>query len=252
MKLIRGLVILLFLSGLLTVLFLVQNGTLNFPWQPERTSLVYSKLVESSETSLLQTAEFHLNLLFPYDFVEEGDIVNWQFLQRSYDSDSEELIRKSSKDFYPDRVVPDKWKYGKLYKLCRESGLDPAGRADNFVVVSTRTKAGFSFNKDTIALTSIPEQIADIETIKVILTLPGPEITAIIIEDRVHEDDGFPEVPMSPAQWSRFISVLSPEIGEIAVREGILDLAEETAQFLLADLFGAAGIEIQRIDFKYE
>ncbi|MBF9015494.1 MULTISPECIES: DUF4230 domain-containing protein [unclassified Oceanispirochaeta] len=246
MKTIRLMIILLVLSVLLTLLLLVQKGIIRFPWQPERITHVYTELIESSESSLLQTAEFRFKLIFPYDFVDEGDEVNWQFLQRQFENLPEEFPMRASEEFYFDREIPFMWKYAELYALCRECGIDPAGRGEDFIVVSTRTRAGFNFNEESIFLdTELPDG-------KVVLTLPGPEITAIIIEDRIAEDGGYPELEMSPSQWSRFITALTPEIAKLAVDEGILDLAEETARFLLSDLFGGAGLKLQRIDFNYE
>jgi hypothetical protein len=255
MKIIRLMILLLALSVLLTLLVLIQQGVIHLPWQPERISHVYTELIESSESSLLQTAEFRLKLIFPYDFVDEGDDVDWHFLQRQFETLPQEFPMRASEEFYFDKEIPHQWKYASLYALCRDCGIDPAGRRENFIVVSTRTRAGFDFNEDSITLVSETLHTGDPAargSKNIILTLPGPEITAIIIEDRIPDKVGYPEIEMSPSQWSRFITALTPSIGEFAVDEGILDLAEETALFLLSDLFGGAGLELQRIDFNYE
>lgn len=254
MKILRLIILLLILSLLLTVFILIQQGVLHLPWQPERVTHVYSELIESSESSLLQTAEFRLKIIFPYDFVDEKDDVDWQFLQRQFEIYPDEFQMRASKEFYPDKEIPYEWKYAEIYTLCRESGIDPAGRGESFIVISTRTRAGFDFNEDSISLVTEMFHTVDgeKESDSVILILPGPEITAIIVDDQIPEDDAYPEIDMSPSQWSRFIIALTPKIGELAVDEGILDLAEETATFLLSDLFGGAGLELRRIDFNYE
>jgi len=245
MKTMRLLIILMMLISIPAVYLLINRDFIHLPWQSERITHVYTELIESSESSLLQTAEFRFKLIFPYDFVDAGDDVDWHYLQRQYDYFPDEYPMRSSREFYGNRELPDNWKYAELYALCRECGIDPAGRGEDFMVISTRTRAGFNFDEDSMTLYSEDSDE------NVILTLPGPEITAIIIEDRAAENSGYPELEINPEQWSRFITALTPEIGELAVHEGILDLAEETARFLLADLFKGAGMELQRIDFDY-
>ncbi|MDA3957388.1 DUF4230 domain-containing protein [Oceanispirochaeta sp.] len=238
----------LIVSLVFSLFFLIQGQTLNLPWQSRTDKKVYSTLMETSEASLLQSAEFRMKVLFPYDFMEEGDDVNWQVLQWFYNNDPDAYLLKSSLSFYPDLKLPAKWKYASLYALCRESGVDPANDSDFFIVISAIARAGVPFSSDKMLIQPLP--LSADGSPRVDMILPSPGITEIIIEDRTDEDNGFPELTMTPDQWSRFIRILSPQIRELAVREGILDLAEESAALLLKDLFEGAGIEIQKIEFS--
>ncbi|MDC7235514.1 MAG: DUF4230 domain-containing protein [Spirochaetales bacterium] len=247
MKMLRTSLFLAMIAAVLILLLILGKGLIPFPWEAERETLVYTSLVESCESSLLQTAEYSMKMIFPYDFVDPEDLVDWAYLKRQYDYLPDEFALRASEEFYHDRELPEKWKYAGLYSLCRECGIDPAGRGEGFIVVSSRTRAGFDFSETSIVLEN-PE----VNEKKMDLILPGPEITAIIIDDRIPEDKGYPDMVMTPDQWSRFITALTPEIGAFAVKEGILELAEETAGFLLRDLFEGAGLEIRRIEFQYE
>jgi len=248
MKLLRTGLLFLILSLFLCLGYLLYSRPISFPWSFKRESSFYTTLVESGESSILHSAEFRMKVLFPYDFIDKGDKVNWRLLQHYYNLNPNEYALKSSQSFYPDRSLPEDWKYASLYALCRESGIDPGEDRDFFVVISASVKAGIPFISENMKVQSTSETHEGREKIK--LTLPVAKITDIIVEDRTEENNGFPEVPMSPAHWSRFISVLSPEISELAVREGILDLAQESASLLIRDLFEGAGIDLQEIDFS--
>jgi len=245
---IRTGLILLGISVLLCGGYLLYEGRFTFPWSMTRESSVYTSLVESGQSSILNSAEFRMKILFPYDFIDKGDEINWRLLQWYYNNNRDEFNRKSSESFYPERELPENWKYARLYALCRESGIDPADDSDFFVVISASVKAGIPFISENMRV--LTETGPDENTEKIKLILPGAKITDIIIEDRTQENSGFPEVAMSPAQWSRFISALVPEISELAVREGVLELARESASLLIRDLFEGAGIDLQEINFS--
>jgi len=248
MKSLRTGILILCLSLILTALSLFFSGRVTLPWSPFRETSVYTTLIESGETALLHAAEYRLKVLFPYDFIEKGVKPDWWILQSYYNRDPDEFALKSSESFYPDSVLPEPWNYARLYALCRESGVDPAADPDFFVVLTASVKAGIPFLSEQMKVRKLSGQDENDE--KIILTLPVPRITDIIVEDRSDENSGFPEVDMTPAQWSRFITVLSPEISDLAVKEGILDLARESASFLVTDLFEGAGIELQEIEFS--
>ncbi len=229
------------LALLLTAAVLVMTGAYKLPWSPVRINQVYSQLVKSSESSLIETARYRMKLIFPYDFIDREDDVNWPLLQWYYNRLPLEFAARSEAEYYPDRTLPAEWKYGRLYRVCREAGIDPAARSSDFVVISVTARAGFDFRGTSISLEGNEEKKT------VTLILPEPEITAIIVEDRSSGGEGFPEVTISPAQWSLFISEISPRIGELAVEEGILDSAAESAELLLASLFHGAGLYVEEI-----
>ena len=248
MKTIKTGFYLLLISVVFSLVFLVQTRTLVLPWQRQTQKAVYSTLMETGETSLLQSAEYRMKILFPYDFMEDGDKVDWQVLQWYYNNDPDQYQMNSSPSFYPDQVLPGQWKYASLYSLCRESGIDPANDGSFFIVISAAVRAGISFSSETMEIVPLTDESRAVP--KVRLVLPSPEITDIIIEDRNVQNNDFPEVPMTPDQWSRFIKVLSPRFRDLAIREGILEMAAESATRLLRDLFEGAGFEIQTIDFS--
>ena len=248
MKTLRFGIFILLVSLILSFAFLIHSRAVLLPWQNRIEKAVYTTLIETSEASLLQSAEFRMKVLFPYDFIEEGDSPDWQVLQWYYNNAPDDYPLKSSPSFYPDLVLPDQWKYADLYSFCRESGVDPADDPGFFIVITAAVRAGIPFSSDKISI-----QVLSLETEgtqKVRLILPSPEITDIIIEDRTYQDGGFPEVIMTPDQWSRFIRTLSPRFNELAVREGILELAKESAALMMRDLFEGAGVEIHKIEYS--
>jgi hypothetical protein len=247
-KTLRVCLYLLLVSVLCSLIFLYERRSIVLPWQVQTQQAVYSSLIETGENSLLQAAEFKMKVLFPYDFMEEGDRADWHVLQWYYDNLPEDYLLKSSPSFYPDYVLPEAWKYSSLYSLCRECGINLASDPEFFIVISASVRAGLPFSTNSMQIFPLSEEEEEVQ--RVALVLPSPEITDIIIEDRSDEDRGFPEVPMTPDQWSRFIRVLGPRFRDLAIREGILEMAEESASLLMKDLFEGAGIDIQTIEFS--
>ena len=240
-RLSRLLVSLAFL--IIAVLLLMLTYKYRMPWEPVRISEVCSSLVETSEVSLLQTAEYSMNVLFPYDFVEPGDDPDWRFYRFIYDTDPEQFRRQSSPLFHPDGKLSERWRYAPLYALCRECGLDPAG--DNFLVFDVRVKGGLPLSSEDLEV-----QLPDEDVKRVRLILPEPRITDIIIEDRSSENGGFPEIDMTPDQWSLFMEKIRPSVEELAVKKGLLSLAGETAVYLTREIFEGAGFEVEDIVFQ--
>jgi len=225
------------------------------PWSPRRITTVYTTLIESTEISLLQTAEYSLKILFPYDFIDEGDDINWRRLQRRYNLSPEEFRLLESPEFHPDFRIPPEWKYASLYRICRESGLDPASDPWTFVVIEAGLKAGitlpeFPLGGGGAGAAGTMIRLEGPEEKKVVLTLPAPEITDIIIRDRPAEGHGYPDVRISPRQWGNLITLLTPRIENLAREEGILEEASSGAEALLTDLFEGAGFEISEIRFN--
>ena len=243
--------ILLFASvlGALILLLTMVSGHFRLPfWKEKRITSVYSSLIESTEDSLLNSSEYTLKVIFPYDFIEPGDrdAVPWRTMQRLYNSDSAAFLLKDNPELYPDREVPSQWKYASVYRMCRENGLDPAGDPDSFLVVSAGIKAGFRLLDENNPLFSLETG----EDKKLNLRLPPAGITDIIIYDRPEGGQEYPEVAMTPQQWSRLIEALMPEIVKMAEDKGILREAEVSAVSLLSELFKGAGYDVENITFS--
>lgn len=250
MKIRSFIVILLVISMAAAVLMVMPQLSFPLPWQSSRVTTVYSSLLESSQSSLLNTAEYSLKIIFPYDFIEEGDDVPWKQLQSYYNYRRDEYLINEIPEMYPERKVPELWKYAGLYRICRESGLDPAYDSLSFVVVEAGLKAGLSLPPGG------PEQEeSDFLRIdgprgkNISLNLPAVAITDIIIRDRPVQGQGYPELKMTPDQWSRLIEMMTPRIEGLAVEKGLLQEAERGAVQLITDLFEGAGFEIDEIRF---
>ncbi len=228
---------------LLAVALLFMTYRYRMPWEPVIISDVCSSLVETSEASLLQTAEYSMNVLFPYDFIAEEDNPDWRLYSFFYDEAPDQFRLRSSASFYPEGELPVTWRYAWLYKLCRECGLDPEG--EDFLVFDVRVRGGLPLNSEELGV-HIPSR----DEKRVTLVLPEPRITDIIIEDRTSGKAGFPEAEMSPAQWSLFMENIRPFVENLAVRKGVLTLAGETAMYLTRELFEGAGFEVEDIVFR--
>ena len=242
------LMILLCVTG--AVLLVIPQVPFVLPWKPSRLTSVYTTLEESVSESLLNTAEFTLKILYPYDFIDREDEVPWKMLQRQYNYSREDYLMRESREFYPDRKIPEAWQYAALYRMCRECGLDPAADPLSFVVIEARLKAGISlpFQEDgafegVLHLDGSNEKKLDI-------TLPAVQITDIIIVDRPVRTHGYPEVRISPGQWRTLVETLIPDITELACERGLLDEAGRGAALLLTDLFEGAGFEVNNIQFE--
>ncbi|OQY35677.1 MAG: hypothetical protein B6241_00350 [Spirochaetaceae bacterium 4572_59] len=250
MKIRSLLAVLLILSMAPASLIIVSQLSLQLPWEPSRMTTVYTSLVDSSQSSLINTAEYSLKILFPYDFIEEGDEVPWKQLQRLYKYRREDYLLNESPEMYADRKIPELWKYAGLYRICRESGLDPANDSLSFVVIEAGLKAGVRLPPGG------PEQEGrDLLSIhgpkgeNISLNLPAANITDIIIIDRPLEGQGYPELKMTPDQWSLLIERMTPRIEGLAVDKGLLREAERGAVQLITDLFEGAGFEVDEIRF---
>lgn len=227
----------------IAVVLLVLTYRYRMPWEPVRISEISSSLVETSEASLLQTAEYSMNVLFPYDFIDDEDDPDWRHYSFFYDEAPEQYKLRSSASFYPSGELPEKWRYASLYKLCRDCGLDPAEQ--DFLVFDVRVRGGLPLNSEELELQFLlPDEK------RVTLILPEPRITDIIIEDRISGTVGFPEVEMTPDQWSLFMEKIRPSVEELAIRRGLLRLAAETAEYLTRELFEGAGFELEEVVFQ--
>ena len=247
-RFILPLLLLFILAGFL--ISLASSFSFSLPWRQSRVTTVYTYLVETSQDSLLNSAEYTIKLLFPYDFIEAGDEVPWRTLQYYYNYDRNTLLLKESAEMYPDRIIPPEWKYASLYRMCRESGLDPAVDPLNFVVLEAVLKAGVILPSDLPDEREDFLQLGGRDKKNLTLILPAPEITDIIILDRPAEGYGYPEVAINPDQWSSLVGMVTPRIMVLAGEKGILEEAARGAAGLLTDLFEGAGFEVDNISFK--
>ncbi len=242
------LIILLCVTG--AILLAIPLVPFTLPWEPSRITSVYTTLEESASESLLNTAEFSLKVLYPYDFIDAGDEVPWKTLQRHYNYHRDDYLTRESREFYPEGIIPEAWQYASLYRMCRECGLDPAADPLSFVVIEARLKAGINLRFQEDGSIEGALHLHGSNEKKLDITLPAVQITDIIIVDRPVQIYGYPEVRISPGQWKNLIEALIPDIKELACERGLLDEAARGAALLLTDLFEGAGFEVNDIQFK--
>ncbi len=219
------------LAGALGVL--KSLGLVRTPWESQKEQASYTSLVESKRLALLQSGQIEMKVLFPFDFIPPGEEINWSLLQWYYNNLPEDF------EYYTQNPKegpsPSQWQYASLYALGRRYGIDPVGRGNSFVVLMAKAKAGFSL-ADGLGQGVIQESIEGERHLT--LTLPRATITDLIIADSPVE--GYPPLRISPGQWGEFIGELKPLIEGLAVKRGVVDLAEGAAALLLEELLGSS------------
>ncbi len=218
---------------------------------PVHTSVSWSILQEIKDLEELETAAYDMRIVFPFDLVGE-DEVDWRFLKIQYDRSPSQFLQKTSSDWYVGGILPREWKYGNLYYLCRQAGIDP-GRPDNrFIVMSISIHAGVKLNSWLSGFeTSGPEDIvkgieisiADDGSRSLMILAPQVEVTSFIVEDRDVTKEEYPDVPVSPEEWSHLVSGLEPALREMAMSGKLLERADSEARSFLTEIFKAAGYD---------
>ena len=109
--------------------------------RPRRISSSWSVLQEIRSIQELETASYHMKVVFPFDFIRE-DSVDWTYLKLQYDRDPNLFMAKTDPAAHPGGRLPPEWKHAELYHISRSVGIDP-GRPDyRFVVLSAVFTAG--------------------------------------------------------------------------------------------------------------
>ncbi|GEM_PF-1416929 len=216
-----------------------------------KVSASWSILEEIRSLNELETAAYDMKVVFPFDFTG-GDEVNWTYLKLQYDRDPKLFSSKINPVQYPGGLLPREWKYGELYRLCRQVGIDP-GRPDyQFVVMTVSIRAGLDIDR-WLAGFSIGEPFEAVEGITVIRDEDGGKtlkikvapvsVTSFIIKDRDGSSDGFPDVPLTPEGWRLLVEGLRPGLREMALEGGLLETAAEESELFLKEIFTAAGYD---------
>lgn len=196
-----------------------------------RKESAYTVAEEIDDLYILNTSEYRLKLIFPYDFVDRD--LNWWSIREMRDRKIE-----AGPDIQPSLDI---------YEACLESGLDPAATPYNFIVITAVVKAG-------IPLGSTPFDRGDADlwmkvdrggTGRIItLRLPEPEITGMMIDDRKPAADNFPDASMTPAQWRNLVGFLNPLIRERVLEMGILDDAGKSSRKLIEKILKDSGFDV--------
>lgn len=186
----------------------------------------YTVAEEIEDLFLLNTSEYRMKLIFPFDFVDRD--ISWWIVKEMYeqdyqaDDDQQELID--------------------IYKACLASGFDPSVDVYDFIVLTTIVKAGINLTdadyKNSDSLIRI-EQSGSGK--RITLYIPDAEITEIYIDDRKPSSDNFPDAEMTPAQWGELVTFLSPRIRERVIQLGILEDAAENSRILIDKILKDSG-----------
>lgn len=173
----------------------------------------YTVSDEIEEISLLNTSEYRMKMIFPFDFVEKD--FNWWKVKRLY--------------LRGDSGVGGMEKELTLYKACLDAGFDPALDVYNFIVLTAVVKAGITLRGDLNFFIEVDDDLKKI----ISLSIPEAEITDYYIEDRKPDNDNFPDASLTPVQWRDLVNFLNPLIREKVVLMGILDNAEKNSEQLI-------------------
>lgn len=109
--------------------------------KPRRITSSWSVLREIRNLQELETASYHMKVVFPFDFTRR-DTVDWTYLKLQYDRDINLFMAKTDPAAHPGGRLPPEWEHAELYHICRAVGIDP-GRPDyRFIVLSAVFTAG--------------------------------------------------------------------------------------------------------------
>lgn len=109
--------------------------------KPRRITSSWSVLREIRKLQELETASYHMKVVFPFDFTRR-DTVDWTYLKLQYDRDINLFMAKTDPAAHPGGRLPPEWEHAELYHICRAVGIDP-GRPDyRFIVLSAVFTAG--------------------------------------------------------------------------------------------------------------
>ena len=150
--------------------------------KPRRITSSWSVLREIRNLQELETASYHMKVVFPFDFTRR-DTVDWTYLKLQYDRDPNLFMTKTDPAAHPGGRLPPEWEHAELYHICRAVGIDP-GRPDyRFIVLSAVFTAGVDL-----------------------------EAWLAMFDDTPLSPDGF-STPISPI-WGRMFPGTSPSPGE--------------------------------------
>lgn len=194
----------------------------------------YTIVDEIGDLYLLNTTEYRVKLIFPYDFIDRD--INWSAVKEIHEQGKE-----------PDE---DQRKNLKIYQSCLDAGIDPSVDLFDFIILTAVVKAGINISD---SIYDNPEMDREDRFFKygsitesdkgqsIELLLPDAEITDFYIEDRRPDSDNFPDAELTPGQWRDLIIFLNPLIMEKVVRLGILENAGENNRKLIEKILKDSG-----------
>lgn len=232
--LIFSLILFLSLLGFALERYVVGISFSDFSPFSSKKESAYTVAEEIGDLYLLNTSEYRVKLIFPYDFISRD--VNWWRM----------------KSLYEQNIEPEESEKNQLeiYSSCIAAGIDPAVDNYNFIILTAIVKAGINISGTAYDNPQAYDQellsqfisINNNEKGKSIsLFIPDAEITEFFIEDRKPDNDNFPDAELTPGQWRDLVDFLNPRIVEKVIDLGILDYAGENSRVLVEKILKDSG-----------
>lgn len=240
----KRLLLILSLIVLLVLGFLLGNRL--FPesflgqlWSSSHSAVVTQ--VELKRLSLLNTAEYRMRLIFPYDFVDSQP--DWLMYKNFWEFHRSTFYSRIDPAEYVDGQLPGEWAAGPFYARCREAGIDPYLFKDDFLVLPVWAKAGVDLSSmnDTLAGEPLAALLEEEGETLLRIHLPKADITDLVIEDQDSREWGYPDARISPEDLKYLITYLLPDIEERVRKSGLLEQADRQARMILESLFAGSG-----------
>lgn len=234
MRILKAILVIVSIVALLLVVLMLWGRLDPRGWAAQlwsERSASSSELVEMEYLAQLNTAEYRMELIFPYDFVQGTP--DWGLYKNLWDLHPANFYSKIDPDSYSDGELPPQWVDGPLYAQCREIGVDPYYFRFDFLVLSVLVKAGVDL--DSQAAISV-EYFTEEGQEQVVLQMPQAEITELSFLDQSSSERGYPDAPISPRELRALVELLTPAIEKQALEAGILQEADEHAREIVEHL----------------
>ena len=231
MKRIRRLIFLLLLALILAGGAFLFYRFDPFDWD---LSLVKRSRVHARETLLtevrgvyrLNTVELVHKTVFPYDFMPP-DPDWWQVFHAAEVGE-------------PD---PNEQELLEFYRFCESIGIDLLSRDPGFAVVTLVARAGFELEGFPLE-----ENLLWNES-RLVIRLPEPEITEIIVQDPATGRYPYPGLEISPENWKRLTEYITLRIDSFTDEKELIRRARQRGEEFIRRLAEPRGFS--NIEFDY-
>lgn len=113
---------------------------------------------------------------------------------------------------------------------------------DDFCVLSAQVTAGYDLSA-LLNLRANPRPPVSLEDGRVMVRLGPPEITSLRVDDKLVNQEVFPDIKITPEEWRIIVDAMKPRIRDMALENGILEEAESYGRDFFTGLFQGAGYE---------
>jgi hypothetical protein len=174
----------------------------------------------------LNTVELVHKSVFPYDFMP-SDPDWWQIFHAAEvgkpDSGEKELLE--------------------FYNFCKSLGINLVSRDPNFAVVTLIAKAGFNLEGFPLEENFLWNES------RLVIRLPEPEITEIIVQDPAADRYPYPGLKISPENWKRLTEYITARIGSVTDEKQLIERARQRGEEFIRHIAEPRGFS--NIEFHY-